>query len=150
MRKSSQFSPTLRKGLTIPRSTRNSVWNRPVRFPVRILAILATVAVAAGPSWAGWITIRNDTTQELVIQDVVMVNGKAKAGKSIKLLPDESVRENQTKAGGKTLYVYDAANTKTILARGKLEWATDDVTYSIQTVKNATTVAVVPPPPNKP
>ena len=150
MRKSSQFSPTLRKGLTKPRPTENSVWNRSVRLPLRILAILATATVVAGPSWAGWITIRNDTTQELVIQDVVMVNGKAKAGKSIKLLPGESVRENQTKAGSKSILVYDSANTKKSLAIGKLEWATDDVTYSIQTEKNATAVAVVAPPLKKP
>jgi len=71
-------------------------------------------------------------------------------GKRIKLLPGESVRENQTKAGTKMLFVFDPPNTKTPIAKGKLEWKSDDVTYSIQTEKNTTNIAAVPPPAKKP
>ena len=121
-----------------------------VQLALRILVIFSTVSTASGQSVAAWITIRNDTTSEILIQDVVVVNGKNRYGKAIKLLPGESVRENQTKAGTKTLRVFDPTNTETPIAKGKLEWKSDDVTYSIQTEKNTTNIAAVPPPAKKP
>ena len=121
-----------------------------MRDLLRISSTLAILAVACGPVWAGWITIRNDTTQELVVQDVFVVNGKVKTGKAVKLLPGESVREFQPKAGSRLMHIYEAAKLKTPLAKSTLEWEKDDVTFSIQTEKNVTNVAIVPPPQKKP
>ncbi len=113
---------------------------------LRFAWILTLGLLPSGTACAAWITIRNETTQELVIQEYVIVNGKAKPGKSIKLLPGESIRENRVKAGTKTVMIFDPANLKTPLAKGKVEWGTDDVTFAIQSEKNATMIAVVPPP----
>jgi len=53
-----------------------------VQLALRILAIFSTASIANGQSVAVWITIRNDTTSEILIQDVVVVNGKNRYGKA--------------------------------------------------------------------
>lgn len=112
----------------------------------RLIAVVFTLAsFGALPARAGWITIRNDTKQTLVVQDVTTVNGKVRAGKSIKLLPGESVREYRSTPGSKSIVVYDPALPKSPLLRSKIEWDKGDATFSLSPEKKSIALAVDPP-----
>lgn len=111
-----------------------------------VFAFVAFTSLGASQARAGWITIRNDTKQTLVVQEVTTVNGKTKPGKAIKLLPGESVRENKSKAGSKSIVVYDPAQPDTPLLRGKIEWGKDDTTFSLSPEKKSIALAAVDPP----
>lgn len=119
-----------------------------------VFAFIALASLGASQARAGWITIRNDTKQTLVVQEVTIVNGKTRAGKAIKLLPGESVRENRSKAGSKSIVVYDPAQPDTPLLRGKIEWGKDDATFSLSPEKKSIAIAMIEPsksdPPKKP
>ncbi|MFO0936451.1 MAG: hypothetical protein U0798_08080 [Gemmataceae bacterium] len=79
-----------------------------------------------------------------------IVSRKIKTGKAVKLLPGESVREFQAKPGSRLMHIYEAVKLKTPVAKSTLEWEKDDITFSIQTEKNVTNVAIVTPPQKKP
>ena len=115
--------------------------------PYRHFAIVlfALASLGASQARAGWITIRNDTKQTLVVQEVTTVNGKVKAGKAIKLLPGESVRENRANPGSKDIVVYDPAQPNAPLLRGKIEWGKDDTVFSLTTEKKSIALAAVDP-----
>jgi hypothetical protein len=111
-----------------------------------LILLIGFASLGAAQARAGWITIRNDTKQTLVVQDVTTVNGKVKAGKAIKLLPGESVRENRSKPGSKSIVVYDPARPNTPLLRGKVEWGQDDTVFSLTPEKTSITLAAIDPP----
>jgi hypothetical protein len=100
------------------------------------------IVLMAGDSVrAAWLTLRNDTKQELAYCDVKMVNGKAVLGRPVKLLPGECVKENKTAAGSMTIAIIDPAKPKTILAQGTMEWKKDDIVYTIKSDTTGTTIA---------
>jgi hypothetical protein len=101
-----------------------------------LILLIGFASLGAAQARAGWITIRNDTKQTLVVQDVTTVNGKVKAGKAIKLLPGESVRENRSKP----------ARPNTPLLRGKVEWGQDDTVFSLTPEKTSIALAAIDPP----
>jgi hypothetical protein len=103
------------------------------------MVMLASVSMT-GRVFAGWITIKNDTKQELAIQELVIVNGKPKVGKAIKLLPGESLREFHQVSGSKTVILTDPTQPNVQLAKGTIEWKKEDIAFSIQ--KNEKSVVV--------
>jgi hypothetical protein len=103
-------------------------------------------SLGASQARAGWITIRNDTKQTLVVQEVKTVNGKTKAGKSIKLLPGEAVREYRSNPGTKSIVVYDPAQPQSPLLRSKIDWGKDDSTFSLSPEMKSIALAAVEPP----
>jgi hypothetical protein len=113
----------------------------------RLIAVVFTLAsLGASQACAGWITIRNDTKQTVVVQEVTTVNGKTRAGKSIKLLPGESVREYRSNPGSKSIVVYDPDQPKSPLLRSKIKWDKDDATFSLSPEEKAIALAAVDPP----
>jgi hypothetical protein len=77
-------------------------------FPRRFLAALLLLVIA-WPAHAGWLTITNDTTQAVVVQESYTVGKQVRRGKPIKLMPGETLREFQTCAGTKQYHILDTA-----------------------------------------
>ena len=80
---------------------------RRARLLAFALAVFGTVT-GAGAADAGWVTFKNDTQKAIVVQEVVIVNGKQMRGKPTKLLAGESFREFQNNPGVKSYEVFDA------------------------------------------
>ncbi len=97
-------------------------------------AILAlTALIGAGESArAGWITVKNDTKQVIVIQEVGGPLNRPIRGKCIKLQPGETYREFQLLAGSKSIALYDSEAPTIPLSQDKLMWAKDDATFAIK------------------
>ncbi len=97
-------------------------------------AILAlTTLISAGESArAGWITVKNDTKQVIVIQEVGGPLNRPIRGKCIKLQPGETYREFQLLAGSKSIVLYDSEAPTIPLSQDKLTWAKDDATFAIE------------------
>ena len=112
---------------------------------VFVAAILATVTFVSAAD-AGWVTIKNDTNKAIVVQEVVIVNGKQVRGKPTKLLAGESFREFQNMAGIKSYEILDAANTNTSLWSGNLNCKANSQSFSVTTVQGKVGVFQIPEP----
>lgn len=109
-----------------------------------LCAILGAIAflVCANVAAASWITIRNDTNQAVVVQEILVVNGQVKRCKPVNLLPGETVREFVTGPTVKKIDVLDADNPKRSLWSGNLSCKDESQTFSI--MGSAGTVTVRP------
>ncbi len=104
-------------------------------FPLRPICA-GTLAFAAlllwsDPAQAGWITVKNDTKQVILIQEVGGPLNRPIRGKCIKLQPGETYREYQLLAGSKNIVLYDSEAPTAPLSQDKLTWVKDDATFSI-------------------
>jgi hypothetical protein len=96
------------------------------------LALVVTFAFV-GAADAGWVTVKNDSNKAIVVQEVVIVNGKQVRGKPTKLLAGESFREFQNTAGIKSYEVLDTGTPPTTLWSGNLNCKLDSQSFSITT-----------------
>jgi hypothetical protein len=100
---------------------------------LRILLLTAIVAgLGAEAAKAGWITVKNDTKQVIVIQEVGGPLNRPIRGKCIKLQPGETYREFQLLAGSKNVVIYDSEVPNVPLIQDKLTWVKDDAKFEIQ------------------
>jgi hypothetical protein len=114
----------------------------------RFLIVALTLGVwSAGRADAGWVSIRNETKQILLLQEPPSTPG-GKPGRLIRLLPGECVREFHAKPGEKRIHVLDPKHLKEPLAQAKLVWLTEDLTVRIRAEKAV--VRLVPPAGAKP
>jgi hypothetical protein len=113
-----------------------------MRTPRLLPLVLAVTALFAAPvrADAGWITIRNDTTQTVVVQEAVTCNGVVKRGTPVRLLPGETIREYRATTAAKSIEVFTAQKPAASLCRGDLDCKDDNQTYSIRTDGKGTTV----------
>ena len=115
---------------------------RSSRIRAIVFAAVALLA-SAGSADAGWVTIKNDTTKTLVVQESVTVDGKVKLGTAVRLLPGETVREFRATPAVKTVVVCDCAKAGVALFRGDLNITDDCQTFSIASDGKTTTVKAV-------
>lgn len=108
-----------------------------------VLALVGTGAFVSAAD-AGWVTIKNDTNKAIVVQEVIVVNGKQMRGKPMKLLAGESFREFQTTPGVKTYEVYDATNPNASIWNGNLSCKNDTQSFSVTAVQGKVGVIQVP------
>lgn len=108
-------------------------------------ALFATTAFVSAAD-AGWMTIKNDTNKAVVVQEVIVVNGKQMRGKPTKLLAGESFREFQTTPGVKTYEVFDAANPNAAVWSGNLSCKNDTQSFAVTTVQGKVGVVSLPDP----
>ncbi len=87
---------------------------------------------AASPTHAGWVTIRNDTDNVLVVQEVCVVNNKPCRGKPYRLLPGEEFREFQPNPTVKRIEITDLRAPNMTLFTGPVAWKDDNQTFSIR------------------
>ena len=109
------------------------------------LAVLGTVA-GDGAADAGWVTFKNDTTNAIVVQEVVIVNGKQMRGKPTKLLAGESFREFQNTPGVKSYEVFDGGAPPATLWGGSVNCKADSQSFSVSAVNGKTGVFPIPEP----
>lgn len=98
-----------------------------------LLALAAASFAVAGPARAadGWVTLKNDTRQVVVVQETVVCNGLVKRGKAIRLLPGETVREFQAGPAVKKVEVFDGRNPGKLLYSGNLNFSGSAQTFTI-------------------
>jgi hypothetical protein len=106
---------------------------------------MAAVA-CVGPAAGGWLTVKNDSPKAVVVQEVVVVNGKQIRGKPIKLLAGESFREFQNTPGVKCFEIFDTGRPATALWTGRLDCKAEMQTYSFATMNGRYGVVAVPEP----
>lgn len=100
---------------------------------LRIVFLAAIMAgFGADSAKAGWITVKNDTKQVIVIQEVGGPLNRPIRGKCIKLQPGETYREFQLLAGSKNVVIYDSEAPTVPLVQDKLTWVKDDAKFEIQ------------------
>jgi hypothetical protein len=117
--------------------------NRPRLLAFALAALSALLFVAAAD--AGWVTVKNDTGKAIVVQEVMVVNGKQVRGKPVKLLAGESFREFQNTPGIKNYEIYDAANPNAApLWNSTLNCKADKQSFSVGVANNKVTVTPVP------
>lgn len=109
------------------------------------LTVLATAA-SAGVADAGWVTFKNDTGKPIVVQEVVVLNGRLVRGKPTKLLAGESFREFQNNPGIKSYEVLDANLPPTTIWSGNLNCKADSQTFSVTVVQGKVGVFQLPEP----
>jgi len=101
----------------------------------RNLRILSTVCAVLGllgyasPASAGWVSVKNDTKQTLVLQEIGGPLLRPIRGKCIRLLPGETYREFHALAGEKQIHVFDASDLTKPLLREQFNWKAEDRTY---------------------
>jgi hypothetical protein len=120
-------------------------------FPSRLqflafaLAVLVTVS-GAGAAEAGWVTFKNDTSQAIVVQEVVIVNGRPVRGKPTKLLAGESFREFQNMPGIKNYEIFTAGPPPAPFWSGSLACKADTQAFSVTVVNGKAGVLPIPDP----
>lgn len=100
---------------------------------VRLLClVVAACLVSSSTSFAGWVCIKNDTKQTLIIQEVT--DGLIfKRGKVVRLLPGEVYREFQTQAGEKKIQIFDSRALTKPVYQGKMTWHAEDLMLKVET-----------------
>jgi len=101
-------------------------------FQFRIALIVFAGFGYANPVRAGWIAVKNDTKQVIVIQEVGGPLNRPIRGKCIKLQPGETYREFQLLAGCKNIVIYDSDAPNAPPIQDQLNWVKDDASYAIK------------------
>jgi hypothetical protein len=122
----------------------------------RWFALLTIAALSLGfdckpDGNCNWLTIKNDTTKAIIVQEVVVVNGQTKRGKPTNLLAGDTVREKLPMPTVKQIEVFDAQNPKQPIWTGKLDCKDDAQTFSVTITNGKVDVTKVPnsPAPKK-
>lgn len=96
-----------------------------LRIPlVMFSAILLATSGFTSAAQTGCLTIRNDSSRMVVVQETVIHNGQLKRLRPIRLLPGESVRQADSTAGNRSFEVFDGQSPTRPLWSGKL-WIGD-------------------------
>ncbi len=90
-------------------------------------------------------TIKNETTKTVVVQENVVVNGQIKRGKPINLLPGETLREYLPGPTTKRIEVFEYQNPNEAVWSGSLSCKEDKQTISITTTNDKIVVGQVIP-----
>jgi len=83
---------------------------------------------------AGWVSIKNETEQPVVVLETSEEVQPGRCGKPVRLMPGEVFREFQSCAGGKTVCILECGGQMHTLSRAKLNWGRDDRAYSVRGV----------------
>jgi hypothetical protein len=99
------------------------------------LVCLVVVLITPGATFAGWMGLKNDMNVTLVVQEIVVVNNQAKAGKPNKLAVGDVLRDTQFTPGGQRRFsIFDAANPNKPIYTGNFTCpkTNENVLYSIK------------------
>lgn len=108
---------------------------------VAILLAAATLLAGTASARAGWITIKNDTKQVIVIQETGGPLNRPIRGKSVKLQPGETYREYQLGVGEKKIVISAAETPGTVLAQDKLAWPKEGAAFAVKADGKSMTVS---------
>src|SRR5439155_8849270 len=106
-----------------------------------LIAALAGVVVSASMAEAGWVTLRNDSKDVLIIQETVTANGTPRRCKPVRLRPGEAVREFHPNGSSVKLEIFNEKAQTQSLYSGTRTTADRDQTFSITSDGKTTKVA---------
>lgn len=92
---------------------------------------------------AGWVTIKNQTNQTVIIQETFVIAGQSRRGKPIQLVAGETVREFLPVPTVKTVEIYDPKTPLRPLWSGKLSCQSNSQTYIITSANGQITIQPV-------
>ena len=115
----------------------------------RFLVALALTIGLPAVSSANWLLVKNDTGKTITVQEIVMVNGQAKRGKTTNLLPGETYREFLAIPGMKKVDVFDAKAPNQAVWSGSLNCKDETQTFSVTQAAGKFGVAQVANPAKK-
>jgi hypothetical protein len=108
-----------------------------------LVAVLACNLTSADTAAASWVTIKNDTGNTIIVQNVVVVGGQVKRGKPTTLLPGESLREFVPGPVSKQVEVFDATNPNATMWTGTLACKEQSQAFSVAVEAGRTVVQEV-------
>ena len=108
-----------------------------------MLAVVLTSHTATGAG-ASWITIRNDTQQVIVLQELIVQDGQVKRLKPLRLLPGESVRQCEPSPGMKKFEAFDGKQPGASLWSGELRVTEENQVFSISESRSKFVLREVP------
>jgi hypothetical protein len=112
-----------------------------------VLGAAAGLLLAAGSARAaGLVGYRNETNMPVVVQSVVVSNGKTTLSKPQKLYPGEVALDSLAFTGTRKIVVYDAKTPDVKLFQGDVN-STEDVFFAIRPKEMTVKVKGQPPPP---
>lgn len=103
--------------------------------PRTLLPAVAAVCGLLGMASAaqgGWITIKNETKQVIVVQETGGPLNRPIRGKCVKLQPGETYREYQLLSGTKNVQIYDADAPTTTLVHERMAWDKEDAAFAVK------------------
>lgn len=90
------------------------------------------VLFAAPAADAGWVTIKNETNQTIIVQECATVGGQVRKGKPVKLVPGETLREFQASAGQKCVQLLEPGLLlNKSLGQAEVKWVDGDHGFAI-------------------
>lgn len=110
------------------------------------LVLLASTLVSHAAEAAGTVGYRNETSQTVIVQSSVTVNGVTRRGRAIALAPGESAIDAVNGIGTRRISVYDPKKLNTPLYQGDVN-VTEDTLLTIRPeVAPGTTMVKTPAP----
>ncbi len=93
--------------------------------------LFVLVLVGIDSARAGWVTIKNTSSNSVVIQEVAEVNGELKRGKPTHLLPGETIREYLTVPTNRKVELYNSTKAQSPSWFGNLHHQVSHESYLI-------------------
>ncbi len=98
----------------------------------RSIWIALVLALSAAPALAGWVTVKNETKQVIVIQEVGGPLNRPIRGKCVKLQPGETYREFQLLAGSKNIAIHESDEPGASSVQDKMTWSKEDASFAVK------------------
>lgn len=119
----------------------------------RLWSLAAAVLAVGGfatPASAGWITVRNDTSKAIVVQESVLWDGEFQRGKPVRLLPGESSCVFVKAPTIRRLEVFDGRNPTQALRTATITGKDENQAFSVTCDGKAIHITPVAPPTTAP
>ncbi len=97
----------------------------------RVSLVLLIVAAGGLEACAGWLTLKNQTNQTVVVQELYTAAGQKRRGKAIQLHAGETLRQFVPGPVVKQIEIYDAGNPSQPLWNGSLSCVRANQSYAI-------------------
>lgn len=111
--------------------------------PIALAAVL--VVGFAARADAGWVTIRNDTSRPVVVQQSTYWNGDYRRAKPVRLLPGEALREDVPATEARRVEIFDGNHPPTTLFTGTLPVKQTDQMFAVTTDGRSTRLVPATP-----
>jgi hypothetical protein len=99
-------------------------------------SLLGCLVALAGASdvFAGWMSVRNDTKDTIIIQESTVIGGQPRLGRPQRLFAGEAVRDTPTVGAQRRISVFDPTNPNQPIYSGNFPCpaANENILYSIK------------------
>src|SRR5262245_12375830 len=95
------------------------------RYAIPLLVLCGSIG-PVGPAFAGWVAIKNETNQPIVVQESCVVNNQLRRGEPLRLMPGEALRGVRSCPGTMAVQILECGGQKRTMCEGELTWDKDD------------------------